>query len=154
LAAVIVTVAIVAVAGPAVALERPENPAADRSPATPATSVPPASGEPSSSSCVEVYSRTTLANRELAFDGTITAVDGDEISFDVNRWYTADEGDSATLNGASTLGAVTSAGDPLNLDVGSRLLVAGDDGFAWSCGFTQPYHGVVAACWAAVFHES
>jgi hypothetical protein len=34
------------------------------------------------------------------------------------------------------------------------LLVAGDDGFAWSCGFTQPYDRVVAACWAAVFQDS
>ena len=36
-----------------------------------------------------------------------------------------------------------------SLVVGHRYLVAGDDHFAWACGFTQAYDAAVAAQWSA-----
>jgi len=98
-------------------------------------------------SCVETYDLTTLENRSVAFDGSVTSVDGDEIGFRVNRWYRGGSGEEITLRGASTLGGVTTGGPPLSLDPGERLLVAGDGGFAWSCGFTQPFDVAVARQW-------
>lgn len=100
-------------------------------------------------SCVEMYDRTTLDRREVAFDGTVASVDGDDITFDVNAWYRGGDGPTVTLRGAQVLGGLTSAGPSTSLDPGTRLLVAGDDGFAWSCGFTQPYDPTIAADWAA-----
>lgn len=99
-------------------------------------------------SCVELYDLQTLTNREIAFDGTVTAVAGDEVTFTVNEWYRGGDTSEVTLAGASSLGGLTSAGDPVSLAPGARLLVAGDGGFAWSCGFTQPYDPDVAADWA------
>ena len=56
-----------------------------------------------------------------------------------------------TLRGAGVLGGMTSAGPSAPLEPGTRLLVAGDGGFAWACGFTQTYDPAVAADWATAF---
>lgn len=104
---------------------------------------------PGAASCVELYSLETLANREVAFDGTVRSVSGDEVTFTVGEWFKGGTGEQVTLKGASTLGGITSAGPGVSLDPGSRLLVAGDGGFAWGCGFTQPYAQDVAADWRA-----
>lgn len=105
-------------------------------------------GGPSVGFCVEIYDLETLANRELAFDGTVASVDGDAVTFTVNRWYRGGGGRDVTVNGASALSGLTPAGANATLDPGTRLLVAGDGGFAWACGFTQPYDPAVAKQWA------
>jgi hypothetical protein len=113
---------------------------------------PPAGTTPSlSGSCVELYSLTTLAHRELALDGTVARVDGDRVTLTVRRWFKGGTGDEVTLTGAAALGGLTSAGAGLSLEPGTRLLVAGDGGFAWACGFTQPYDAAVAEQWADLF---
>lgn len=108
-------------------------------------------GGPASASCVELYDLDTLGNREIAFDGTVTAVDGDTITFTVNRWYRGGDADEVTLAGAAGLSGLTSAGSATSVEPGTRLLVAGDGGFAWACGFTQPYDPAVAEDWNDVF---
>lgn len=104
-------------------------------------------------SCITVYDLTTLAAREYAFDGTVTAVDvdADTVTFTVNRWFHGGDSSSITLHGAGTIAGVTSADASLALEPGTHLLVAGDGGFAWSCGFTQPYDDAVAGEWATAF---
>ena len=99
-------------------------------------------------SCVESYGPTTLASRDFAFDGTVTAIDGEQVTFDVNSAYAGEVGDSITLTATGMTGtSITSAGGP-SLSEGERYLVAGDGVFAWGCGFTQPYNEAVAAEWA------
>ena len=100
-----------------------------------------------SASCVELYSPETLAWRQVAFDGTVEAVDGDQVTFRVGEWYHGGDTPTVTLAGASTFGGLTSAGPALSLEPGTRLLVAGDGGFAWGCGFTQPYDPEAAQSW-------
>jgi len=120
--------------------------------AEPRANTPDTSGavEPDTglTSCVETYDLATLANREYAFAGTVTSVEGDQATFAVDEWYRGDGSAEVTLGGAAGLGGVTSAGEPVDLAPGTRLLVAGDGGFAWSCGFTQPYDEAVARQWA------
>ncbi len=100
----------------------------------------------SSASCVETYDLQTLANRETAFAGTVTSVTGDQVTFEVEEWFRGGEGGEVTLT-SSTGGAITPDGGPA-LEPGAHLLVAGDGGFAWGCGFSQPYDEAVAAAWA------
>ena len=110
---------------------------------------PGASNNPGSAACVEQYSLDTLKNRAFAFDGTVTAIDGDEVTFTVNQLFKGDSPGSVTLTATGMTGtAITSAGGP-NLAVGDRYLVAGDATFAWACGFTQAYDASVAAQWSA-----
>lgn len=103
-------------------------------------------------SCVETYSPDALANRDFAFDGTVTDVNGDEVTFAVTEHFVGSGGDQVTLTATGMTGsAITSAGGP-NLAEGERYLVAGDDTFAWACGFTQPYDEAIAADWANATH--
>ena len=143
------------VAGAAVVVARRDTTSRDAGNDTapaPITVAPPggatAPDRASLGSCVERYDLTTLTRRETAFDGTVDAVGGDRITFTVNRWYRGGPGARVTLAGASTLAGVNSAGPGASLQPGTRLLVAGDGGFAWSCGFTQPYDTTVAMTWA------
>ncbi|MEO7295003.1 MAG: hypothetical protein ABIZ57_02580 [Candidatus Limnocylindria bacterium] len=99
-------------------------------------------------SCVEHYSPGTLANRDFAFDGTVTAIAGDQVTFDVTETFVGEVSDAVTLTASGMTGtSVTSAGGP-NLSVDDRYLVAGDGEFAWACGFTQRYDDAIAAEWA------
>lgn len=100
-------------------------------------------------SCVELYDLTTpLYRRETAFEGTLVVVEGDRATFTVNEWFSGGEGSSVTLAGASGLQGINSTQPGAALTPGARLLVAGDGGFVWSCGFTQPYDATVAQQWA------
>ena len=113
--------------------------------------VPGTSVGPGSAMCVEQYSPATLTRRAFAFDGTVTAIDGDRVTFTVNHAYRAAAGPTITLVATGMTGtAITSAGGP-NLSVGQRYLVAGEAEFVWACGFTQPWDAAVAADWAAAF---
>ena len=76
-------------------------------------------------------------------------IEGDKVTFTVNQWYSGnDQPAEVKLAGADTLNGLTSAGPAATLEPGTRLLVAGDGGFAWSCGFTQSYDADIAAEWA------
>jgi hypothetical protein len=108
----------------------------------------PSQRGPGIGTCVETYSQETLANRDFAFDGTVTAIDGDEVTFGVADVFRGELAGSATFTATGMTGtSVTSAGGP-SLVIGQRYLVAGDDRFAWACGFTRPYDAAVAAEWA------
>lgn len=137
IAAAAAAVLLVASAGIVLATRGTDQPAPGPGPIIP----------PGAASCVENYSLDTLKNREVAFDGTVASVSDDEATFTVNEWFRGGSASEITLEGASTLGGITSAGPSVSMEPGTRLLVAGDGGFAWSCGFTQPYDADVASQW-------
>lgn len=118
--------------------------------------VPPGAGpDPSGGtnigSCVEQYSLANLTRRAFAFDGTVTAIAGDAVTFAIGTSYRGVLGDTVTLTATGMTGvSITSAAGP-TLEVGERYLVSGEERFAWGCGFTQPYDPAVAAEWAAAF---
>ena len=141
---------VVLLAGLAFALNRDDgarNDVVAGSSTTTTTAASPITPGGAAASCVERYDLTTLTHRETAFDGTVQAVNGDTVTFTVNHWYRGGEGDRVSLAGAEVLSGVTSAGPGASLAPGTRLLVSGDGGFAWSCGFTQPYAESLAAQW-------
>ncbi len=92
------------------------------------------------------YSVEELANRDFAFDGTVTAVDGDQVTFTVNEVFIGELPGSVTLTAPDT--SQTSLEGGTELVPGERYLVSGDDGIVWGCGFTQPYSDTLAAEWA------
>jgi hypothetical protein len=121
-----------------------------------ATSGPSVALGDAAAMCIEVYTPENLLHRQVAFDGTVTAITdaenvdfGSAVTFDVNRAYIGDLGDTVTLT-ASGMGADigdSEGGPPIN--VGDRLLVSGDEGNAWTCGFTRTYSDDMAAEWEA-----
>ncbi len=110
---------------------------------------PDPSGGPISASCVEAYNLDTLRNRGFAFDGTVSGISGDSVTFTVNESYRGLDSASITLTATGMTGTtISSVGGP-SLVEGDRYLIAGDDHFVWACGFSQPYQPDVAAQWAA-----
>jgi hypothetical protein len=128
-------VALAAVAAFAVLFDRGATPAPSQEPG------------PNVGSCVETYTAGTLANRDFAFDGTVIAIDGDSATFAVTEVFRGDVTDPVTLDAPGMTGAGTTTSGGLLLEEGQRYLVAGDDRFVWSCGFTQPHTELVAAEW-------
>jgi hypothetical protein len=142
-------VAVVGVVG-AVALSGDDDDAPEAAVTTTVpTTVDPAAGI--SQMCVETYDLTTLTQRDVAFDGTVQSVADDSVTFEVNEWFHGGDAASTTLEGANTIGGFTSAGASISLEPGTRMLVSGDDGFAWSCGFTMAYDESVADQWRDAF---
>ncbi len=102
-----------------------------------------------SARCVENYDLRTLRNRDFAFDGTVTGITGDSVTFRVNEGFRGASSDTVTLTAMGMTGTtISSVGGPSLLE-GNRYLIAGDDHFVWPCGFSQPYQPDVAGQWAA-----
>ncbi len=101
--------------------------------------------------CIQ-FSFEELQARDFAFDGTVTAINGDQATFTVNHaFWGVDTGSSVTLTGGIGMleeSGVALDGGPL-LVVGDRYLISGDDVFAWTCGYSQVYDEATAAEWAA-----
>jgi hypothetical protein len=130
-------------------------------PTAPAEPAVPAGGGAASTSemCAFVYSLDTLGDREFAFDGTLSKItpgdaptettDGtpDKVTFAVAEWFKGGSGDEITLIGTGFGEGEATPGETAGGSVGDRMLVAGDEGNVWGCGFTQPYDAKVAADW-------
>ena len=85
-------------------------------------------------------------------DGTVTAIQsssadfGVEVSFDVNEAFIGDVGSTITLTAPGVGG--DSEGGPA-IAVGDRLLISGDETYAWTCGFSRTWSAEMAAEWEA-----
>ena len=95
-------------------------------------------------SCAFEFSPKTLAERQFAFEGTVSeirepdALDAPyEVELAVTTWFHGGEGATATLR-TYDVSETSLAGD-LSLEVGERIIASGDDGFLWGCGFSMPY---------------
>ncbi len=93
----------------------------------------------------------TLALQEYAFDGTVTAVDGEAVTFAVGTWYRGSGDASVTLTEIGLGGGVTTTGTLVDFQIGSRYLVSGSGGVITSCGYSQAYDASAAADWASAF---
>lgn len=106
-------------------------------------------------SCIEQYSPENLKKRDYAFDGTVEAIaqgdeaEADRVSFEVHKWFKGGSGDKSVRRAYGFAGVTSAGGTPHA--IGERLLVAGDEDFAWECGFTRPYDESTAADWKAAF---
>ncbi len=115
--------------------------------ANPSPSENPAAGGGGMASCL-VYDPANLPTFDIVFDGTVTAVDGDQVTFDVNEdWKGA--GDSITLTAPDT--NVALLGETPDFAVGGRYLVTAAGSNINACGYTLDYSADTAADWAAAF---
>jgi hypothetical protein len=98
-------------------------------------------------SCL-VYDPANLPTFEVVFDGTVTAVDGDQVTFDVETDFQG-AGESITLTAPVVDPALV--GPLPDFQVGGRYLVTAIDGTIQACGYTVDYDADTAAEWAAAF---
>ena len=97
-----------------------------------------------------VPSAQALAPAAFAFDGTVLATDGRQVTLEVTHWYTGQALDRVQVDeGPQDLGALVGAAD---FQVGDRFLVAATgDHQLMVCGFSAPYSTDLADLYAAAF---
>jgi hypothetical protein len=98
-------------------------------------------------SCL-VYDPANLPNFDAVFDGTVTAVEGDQVTFKVNEGWKGADG-SITLTALQIDIAIS--GPQPDFKVGSRYLVTASGSTISACGYTLDYDADTAATWAAAF---
>ncbi len=112
---------------------------------------PDPSGNPAAgggvASCL-VYDPANLPTFETVFDGTVTAIDGDQVTFTVNEGWKNAEG-TVTLTAPQVDVALT--GPLPEFTVGGRYLVTAFGSTINACGYTLDYDAETAATWAAAF---
>jgi hypothetical protein len=113
----------------------------------PSTDPIPGGGGGGAASCIR-YDPSILPSFDFAFDGTVTAIDGDQVTFDVKTAWKGADG-SVTLTAPESNIAIT--GPAPEFEVGSRYLVSGAGTNINSCGYTLDYDADTAATWAAAF---
>ena len=91
-----------------------------------------AGGENSTAMCI-VFSVEELARAPLAFEGTVTAVEGDSVTLTVDEWLRGGDAGQVVLNAPQGMEALI-AGFPF--EVGSRYLITAHDGNVNYCGFS------------------
>jgi len=92
-----------------------------------------------------------LAQQQIAFDGTVTAIDGESVTFAVGRWFRGPGEASVTLTQVGQGDGAVMEGILVDFQVGGRYLVSGADGVVTGCGFSVPYDAAAAAEWATAF---
>jgi hypothetical protein len=98
-------------------------------------------------SCL-MYEPAILPTFDVVFDGTVTAVDGGEITFAVN---TAWKGVDGTVTLTSPSEGVALVGSVPDFEVGGRYLVTAVGTSINACGFTLEFDAGTAAQWSAAF---
>lgn len=78
-----------------------------------------------------------LRGMETAFLGTVTAVDDETVTLEVERWYTGGDVDVVEVLNPPAFG-VALEGQP-ELDPGRRFLITAVEGRVTACGFSAPY---------------
>jgi hypothetical protein len=106
---------------------------------TPPTAEPPlelvAGGENTISTCI-MFSPDELDRvAEIAFEGTVTAVDGDTISLTVDTWFRGEEATEVVLRAPQGMEALIGG---IPFEVGSQYLISAQDGTVNYCGFSGP----------------
>ncbi len=107
----------------------------------------PAAGGGGMAMCL-AYDPTNLPTMEVVFDGTVSAINGDQVTFQVNEGWKGVE-DSITLTAPDT--DVTLLGDMPDFEVGGRYLVTAAGSDINACNYTLDYNADEAADWAAAF---
>jgi hypothetical protein len=72
---------------------------------------------------------------EIAFEGTVTAVDGDTVTLTVANWYRGDEAEIVVLNAPQGMEALIGG---IPFEIGGQYLITAADGNVNYCGFSGP----------------
>ena len=104
----------------------------------PVASGPPlelnAAGEDPMAMCI-MFSVEELAKMEVAFEGTVTSVEGETVTLDVDEWFKGGDAGQVILNAPADMEALI-AGFPF--EVGTQYLITAYDGNVNYCGFSGP----------------
>jgi hypothetical protein len=94
-----------------------------------------AGGEDVMASCIMFSSAELEKVAEIAFAGTVTAVDGDAVTLTVDEWYRGGDSAEAVLNAPQGMAALIGG---IPFQVGDAYLISAQGGNVNYCGFSGP----------------
>lgn len=92
-----------------------------------------------------------VAQSDVAFDGTVTAINGDEVSLKVGHWYRGGDATRVTVTGPSEQLRQVLSG--VEFEQGQRYLITAVDGVVTMCGLSAAYSPEMAAMYEAAFAQ-
>jgi hypothetical protein len=95
-----------------------------------------------------VFSVEELAKAPVAFEGTVTSVDGETVSLTVDHWFAGGEADEVVVTGPAGMEALI-GGIPFT--AGETYLITAYDGTVNYCGFSGPATPELRASFEAAF---
>src|SRR5262245_16951399 len=99
-------------------------------------SYPLAASDPLTTICLAITDAPPPPDTAVAFGGTVSSIDGDRVTLDVDRWYQNGNADQVVLVAGPDLPSV--ALDGVEFVVGTRYLVTVVDGTVAICGYSGP----------------
>ncbi|CUR55598.1 conserved hypothetical protein [metagenome] len=122
----------------------PPSAASSSGPTTTDLGAPPAT----EAKCM-VPNVAVLKGADLAFAGTVSSIDGDQVTLDADLWYVGDPTDQVVVSAPSAdFRALLSA---VSFEDGQRYLVAANEGNVMVCGFSAPYDESLASLYGQAF---
>lgn len=103
---------------------------------------------PAMTSCLP-FDVKVLADMPVAFAATATAVDGDSVTLDVDRWYTGGSAETVTVDVPA--GQTSAALDGVAFVQGEKYLLTATDGTVNGCGFSGPATPELKSAFAEAF---
>ena len=104
----------------------------------PVASTPPltldAGAEDPMAMCIQ-FSVEELAKTPLAFEGTVTSVEGETVTLDVGEWFKGGEASQVVLNAPAGMEALIGG---IPFEQGGQYLITAYDGTVNYCGFSGP----------------
>ena len=97
-----------------------------------------------------VFSVEELAKAPLAFEGTVTSVEGETVTLEVDRWFKGGDADQVEINAPAGMEALIGG---IPFEVGGQYLVTAYDGNVNYCGFTGPSTPELTAAFEQAFAE-
>ncbi|MBK5307577.1 MAG: hypothetical protein JJD92_12880 [Frankiaceae bacterium] len=106
----------------------------DKPTTTLALNAPAAAGGTTMQSCI-MFDVNFLREMPVAFGGTVTDVQPDKVTVDVDHWYKGGTADVVTV---AVLDGSTVALDGVEFTAGQKYLITATDGTVNTCGFSGP----------------
>ena len=117
-----------------------------------ALELPGGSGGPVSASCMPFEVRF-LRDMPVAFAGTVTSLDDDQVRLSVDRWYrgTAQQTQADAVTVAVPPETSSAALDGVDFRTGETYLLTATDGTVNGCGYSGPRTAELEAAYAEAF---
>jgi hypothetical protein len=84
--------------------------------------------------CIQ-FSTEQLATMPVAFEGTVTALDGEVATLDVDHWYKGGDSEQVVVTAPQGMTALIGG---IDLAIGDQYLISASDGTVSYCGFSGP----------------
>lgn len=99
--------------------------------------------------CIEVTPDSLRDASQVAFEGTVTELDGQTATMAVDRWFAGEEAEVVTVTGATENETALLGG--VVLESGGQYLISAGDGEVRSCGLSGPVSPELEALYEAAF---